>query len=88
MRSPRTHPDAVNSHSVVPTMPRSPNLGFTPVDATALPWRLHECGRRQCRLLAGKLYDDIYMDCLATEFISPVLAQLLAPDALDYNTDP
>ncbi len=36
--------------------------------------------RRQCRWLAGKLWDDIYMDCLATEFTSPVLAQLFVPD--------
>ncbi len=40
-----------------------------------------ECGRRrQCRLLAGTHYDDIYMDCLASEFESPYLGQVLAPD--------
>jgi RimJ/RimL family protein N-acetyltransferase len=36
--------------------------------------------RRQCRWLAGRLWDDIYMDCLATEFSSPVLARVFAPD--------
>lgn len=37
--------------------------------------------RRQCRWLAGQLWDDIYMDCLATGFESPVLARILVPDA-------
>jgi RimJ/RimL family protein N-acetyltransferase len=40
-----------------------------------------ECGRRrQCRWLAGRLWDEISMDCLATEFESPVLAHVFAPD--------
>lgn len=40
-----------------------------------------ECGRRrQCRWLAGRLWDEISMDCLSTEFESPVLAQIFAPD--------
>jgi diamine N-acetyltransferase len=37
--------------------------------------------RRQCRWLAGQLWDDIYMDCLATEFTSPVLARVFVPDS-------
>ena len=36
--------------------------------------------RRQCRWLAGQLWDDVYMDCLATEFESPVLARIFVPD--------
>ena len=36
--------------------------------------------RRQCRWLGGRLWDDVYMDCLASEFASPVLARVLAPD--------
>ena len=36
--------------------------------------------RRQCRWLAGRLWDDVYMDCLAPEFASPVLARVFAPD--------
>ncbi|MGI9254779.1 MAG: GNAT family N-acetyltransferase [Thermomicrobiales bacterium] len=36
--------------------------------------------RRQCRMLNGVLYDEIYMDMLATEFESPVLARIFAPD--------
>lgn len=36
--------------------------------------------RRQCRALAGRLWDEIYMDCLATEFESPVLAAVMTPD--------
>jgi len=41
-----------------------------------------ECGRqRQNRLAAGVYSDTIHMDCLASEFTSPVLARLLAPAA-------
>jgi RimJ/RimL family protein N-acetyltransferase len=36
--------------------------------------------RRQCRWLNGRLWDDIYMDCLATEFTSSVLASVFAAD--------
>jgi RimJ/RimL family protein N-acetyltransferase len=36
--------------------------------------------RRQCRWLGGRLWDEIYMDCLATEFESPVLGRVFVPD--------
>jgi diamine N-acetyltransferase len=36
--------------------------------------------RRQCSYLNGKLYDVVYMDCLASEFTSPVLAKVFVPD--------
>jgi RimJ/RimL family protein N-acetyltransferase len=36
--------------------------------------------RRQCRWLAGRLWDEVYMDCLATEFESPILTRLFDPD--------
>jgi RimJ/RimL family protein N-acetyltransferase len=36
--------------------------------------------RRQCRLMGGRLWDEVYMDCLATEFESPLLARLFRPD--------
>jgi diamine N-acetyltransferase len=36
--------------------------------------------RRQAKFMGGKLWDMIYMDCLSTEFVSPVLAQILVPD--------
>lgn len=36
--------------------------------------------RRESILMAGKLWDVIYMECLASEFTSPVLAELFAPD--------
>lgn len=40
-----------------------------------------ECGRLRERLwLAGRMWDQVQMDCLATEFESPVLAELFAPD--------
>ena len=35
--------------------------------------------RRESYRLGGRVYDDIYMDCLATEFQSPVLRRLLLP---------
>ena len=40
-----------------------------------------ECGRRRqgCRL-GGQRWDEIFMDCLATEFTSPVLGRVFAPD--------
>jgi diamine N-acetyltransferase len=40
-----------------------------------------ECGRRrQAKRMGDRLWDVIYMDCMATEFTSPVLAQVFAPD--------
>lgn len=40
-----------------------------------------EFGRRkQSYMMGGKLWDDIYMECLATDFRSPVLAAVFAPD--------
>jgi len=36
--------------------------------------------RRQCHWMGGRLWDEIYMDCLATEFTSPVLSRVFAPD--------
>lgn len=41
-----------------------------------------DCGRRrECHWMAGKFWDELSMDCLATEFDSPVLAHVLAPDS-------
>ena len=37
--------------------------------------------RRQCRWLNGRLWDEIYMDCLADEFQSPILGSVFVPDA-------
>ncbi|HUZ00009.1 MAG TPA: GNAT family protein [Thermomicrobiaceae bacterium] len=36
--------------------------------------------RRESHLMGGRLWDVILMDCLATEFVSPVLAAVFAPD--------
>ena len=36
--------------------------------------------RRESTLLNGKLWDTVYMECLASEFTSPVLAQVFVPD--------
>ena len=40
-----------------------------------------ECGRRrQSKLMGAKLWDRIFMECLASEFHSPVLAKIMLPD--------
>jgi diamine N-acetyltransferase len=36
--------------------------------------------RRQCRIMGGKEWDVIYMDCIASEFDSPVLKHIFSPD--------
>ncbi|HEY8600117.1 MAG TPA: GNAT family N-acetyltransferase [Thermomicrobiales bacterium] len=36
--------------------------------------------RRQSQQMGGKFWDTIYMDCLSSEFTSPVLAAIFAPD--------
>jgi RimJ/RimL family protein N-acetyltransferase len=36
--------------------------------------------RHECHWMGGRLWDEIYMECLASEFASPVLARLFAPD--------
>ena len=39
------------------------------------------CGRRrQCHFMGGRYWDEISMECLATEFTSPVLGGILIPD--------
>jgi RimJ/RimL family protein N-acetyltransferase len=37
--------------------------------------------RRECNPLGGRLYDDILMEALATDFDSPVLGKVFVPDA-------
>jgi RimJ/RimL family protein N-acetyltransferase len=40
-----------------------------------------ECGRRrECHWMGGRFWDEIYMDCLVTEFSSPVLGGIFVPD--------
>ncbi len=36
--------------------------------------------RRRARWMGGRLWDEILMDCLATEFQSPVLSRVFVPD--------
>jgi RimJ/RimL family protein N-acetyltransferase len=36
--------------------------------------------RRQADRMNGVVYDEIYMDCVASEFTSPVLAKIFVPD--------
>ena len=38
--------------------------------------------RRESYRLGGQVFDEIVMDCLATEFRSPVLRRLLVPAAV------
>ena len=37
--------------------------------------------RRECVRLGGRVYDEVYMDCLATEFASPLRPIVAATDA-------
>lgn len=40
-----------------------------------------ECGRRhECHWRGGRFWDEITMECLASEFESPVLARIFVPD--------
>jgi RimJ/RimL family protein N-acetyltransferase len=36
--------------------------------------------RRQCSILNGQFHDLVFMDCLASEFTSPLLAHIFVPD--------
>ena len=36
--------------------------------------------RRQAQMMGGKLWDVIYMDCVASELTSPVLGRVFVPD--------
>ncbi|GCE22462.1 GNAT family N-acetyltransferase [Dictyobacter kobayashii] len=38
--------------------------------------------RRQCKFMGGQLWDIVYMDCLSTEFVSPVLSKIMVPDEI------
>jgi RimJ/RimL family protein N-acetyltransferase len=40
-----------------------------------------EFGRRhECRVFAGQRWDEVHMECLASEFTSPILGGIFAPD--------
>ena len=36
--------------------------------------------RRECRIMGGKLWDEIYMQCLSTNLESPLLGQIFRQD--------
>jgi diamine N-acetyltransferase len=36
--------------------------------------------RRECSFLDGRLHDLVYMDCLASEFVSPILSNIFVPN--------
>ena len=44
--------------------------------------------RRQCDLMGGTLWDVVYMDCLATEFVSPFSHTIFTPDTSHGNGTP
>jgi len=76
---------ALGLHSVMLTVASYNHAGRRAYEKAGF----RECGRRRaCRLLAGRLHDDIYMDCLATEFSSPVLARALTPDQPHGTQEP
>jgi RimJ/RimL family protein N-acetyltransferase len=41
--------------------------------------------RRECRLMGGRLWDEIFMDCLSTEFESPVLRKVFTTSSEDLR---
>jgi diamine N-acetyltransferase len=41
--------------------------------------------RRQAHLMGGRLWDVIFMECLASEFTSPVLDHIFVPDQLRFE---
>lgn len=36
--------------------------------------------RRECRLVGGQRWDDIYLECLASEFVRPMVGAAFAPN--------
>jgi diamine N-acetyltransferase len=68
-------------------------LGLCNVALTVAAWNIagqrayakagfREFGRRRaCWPMAGRWWDEVHMDALASEFESPVLARIFAPDA-------
>ncbi len=36
--------------------------------------------RRECRMMGGKLWDEVYMECLSTDFESPILGRIFSHD--------
>jgi len=68
---------ALSLHSVMLTVNAYNLAGFHAYQKAGF----REFGRRrECRMMGGKLWDKIYMDCLATEFMSPVLGRVFIPD--------
>ena len=68
----------LNLHVVTLTVDEFNHAGYRAYEKAGF----RECGRiRGATLVAGRRYDRIVMDCLATEFESPVLRRLLEPDA-------
>lgn len=66
---------ALRLHNVVLTVAEFNHAGRRAYEKVGFK----ECGRRRdCRWMSGKLWGTIYMACLASEFTSPVLAEIFA----------
>lgn len=75
-------------------------LGLRNVALTVAEWNIagqrayakagfREYGRRrQCWFMGGRWWDEIAMDCLASEFTSPLLSQIFTPDAPRADRQP
>jgi diamine N-acetyltransferase len=67
-------------------------LGLRNVGLTVAEWNVagqrayawagfNEFGRRRsCRWMGGRWWDDVHMDAIASEFVSPILGAVLQPD--------
>jgi diamine N-acetyltransferase len=68
---------ALGLHSVMLTVYEFNLAGFRAYEKAGF----RECGRRrESHWMGGRFWDEIYMDCLATEFSSPVLGGIFVPD--------
>ncbi|HKC74227.1 MAG TPA: GNAT family protein, partial [Chloroflexota bacterium] len=64
------------------------NVGLTQAEWNVAGQRAYaragfkEVGRRRsCRWMGGRWWDDVQMDAIVAEFVSPVLAAVFQPDA-------
>jgi diamine N-acetyltransferase len=68
---------ALGLHNVMLSVAEFNRIGIRAYEKAGLK----VCGRRrQCIVLGGRRWDEISMDCLASEFTSPVLGATFAPD--------
>ena len=74
---------ALNLHNVILTTNAYNVAGIRAYEKAGF----RECGRRrESRLMGGRMWDVIYMDCLTTEFTSPVLSRVFTADEPGYSS--